>query len=527
LAQRFDAAAGAAGRRRLSGRPVPVAVVAALLMVALAALTVWYWPIALDEKLFLVYDPGSALKADRLISSGLVPTVDFAYSYGLLTLAAGRVWFGLFGRTPLAYELLTVLCAAVLLAGVARFARALVFDRRAVALLVLLTPWLVMPYYLNQAHAMEAALLVWALALHARGRLGAALAVLTVCLFVKPSMAYVYGLWLVVRLLMAAWGERRSWRAAARGLLPAAVTGGVLALAMLLWFGALPLVHTLLPLQARASYAAADFGFFHAGQGFIRHASLGYYFYHEVGFWILATAALLTAAGGALVVAATAGRVRAGSPGPRRREMLITIALLHVAFVGVFYGYENSWRYYAYLLPLGVVTATTLVHARAVRVAALVLLVGAELVTLGESWAITREAWIYKQRVEAGLWAYREFHADLRAVEALSAGRAALALVNGDFTPYTHLATPPTWFMSPGLQLPRERQALRDELDAARVVVRLNELGKLDPFLEYAPAAGGPPFEVEYAGPYFTVMARTAAAPSAAGAAPSQPQETP
>ena len=77
-----------AGARRTTGslwasRRGPCAVMAGLLLALLLARL----PIALDFKLFAFYDQGSALRADRLVAGGLVPTVDFGFSYGLLPLA--------------------------------------------------------------------------------------------------------------------------------------------------------------------------------------------------------------------------------------------------------------------------------------------------------------------------------------------------------------------------------------------------------------------------------------------------------
>src|ERR1700730_10756522 len=56
-------------------------------------------------------DHGANLTLQYLIASGLRPSLDFGYHYGLLPALVGRIWFALFGATPFAYQ------AAMVVAG--------------------------------------------------------------------------------------------------------------------------------------------------------------------------------------------------------------------------------------------------------------------------------------------------------------------------------------------------------------------------------------------------------------------------
>src|SRR5207248_2161158 len=84
------------------------------------------------------------------------------------------------------------------------------------------TPIAVMPLgYPSPVHALEAALLVHALALHARGRYAAALVPAVVAVFVKPALGYPYAAGLALLALAHPPAPRTGrWRAGA--LLPAA-----------------------------------------------------------------------------------------------------------------------------------------------------------------------------------------------------------------------------------------------------------------------------------------------------------------
>src|SRR5262249_42727889 len=148
----------------------------------------------------------------------------------------------------------------------------------------------------------EPALLVHALALQARGRRGAALALATAGGFVKPSMPYLYGFVLLVSVVAA--DRARAWKT----LVPAALTGPALASLLGTVYGLGPLFHTLLPGAGLEVYRQNGYGFFRgAGRSFwlIPGGGPRDYLRYEVGSWLAGT--LVLALGG---LAAAARMVR-------------------------------------------------------------------------------------------------------------------------------------------------------------------------------------------------------------------------
>src|SRR5262249_35699348 len=138
---------------------------------------------------------------------------DFGYFYGLLTLLFDRLVFAVFGRTPQVVVGIDAVCAALVTVGIARTAVAGKLDRVSGALLAISAAFMVMPiFYPSPAHAVEAALLANALAFQVSRKPGWALTLVTIAVFFKPSLAYFYGLLLLV-LILAGWPDgTRRWR---------------------------------------------------------------------------------------------------------------------------------------------------------------------------------------------------------------------------------------------------------------------------------------------------------------------------
>ena len=125
---------------------------------------------------------------------------------------------------------------------------------------------------------------------------------MTVCCFVKPSLAVVQGLAVVIAIIAA--GRSDGWVACARSFLPALVTAAVLAVVLATSFGILPLSKTIFPLTGMAVYRLGGFGFFRGiGRDFwvLPHAGVRDYFRYELGFWILGTL-FLTSSGLAILL---------------------------------------------------------------------------------------------------------------------------------------------------------------------------------------------------------------------------------
>src|SRR5690242_18548790 len=76
----------------------------------LVALFVIQLPVSMTFDLFAFGDTGANFTIQHLVSLGLRPAIDFGYHYGLLPILAGKIWFSVFGATPIAYEALMVAC---------------------------------------------------------------------------------------------------------------------------------------------------------------------------------------------------------------------------------------------------------------------------------------------------------------------------------------------------------------------------------------------------------------------------------
>jgi hypothetical protein len=498
----------------------------------LLALLLARLPIALDFKLFAFYDQGSALRADRLVAGGLVPTVDFGFSYGLLPLALGRAWFTLFGRTPTAYWLFMTVGMAGMVWGLVRFGHAMNFGRAGWVLLAVTLPYAIPASYLHLTHPVEACLLIHALAdvaadSHGRsGRWGGkprALALVTAAAFAKPSMAYVAGFFLTVWLAIDGL-RRRPEGGLARAVtpfLPAAAVGIALGLAMAGLFGAEAVNNTLLPLTGAKSYKAAHFGFFTGiGQTFWRPSSpsLVYYLFTEAGFWLAASLLVVAGAAAAAVRGALRKTVPAGA------GVLAVLAALHVVFVCAFFAWQGSWVYYSYLLMMAVAALPTVFRPAprwAFGTGVVVAVLG-----LGYQWGMVTAEWAFKDRPPAlgRLWIYadqrgrwEDLLAQLRAVEGAGGSGKAYVLGNGDLAgmqgvaeagPGGRFEMPPSWFLSPALPTPREVERINADLRRAPAVVRFKELGDLDPFLfpEFQPELAA--FQLDWENDWFMLYTR-------------------
>jgi len=177
-----------------------------------------------------VRDCGWPLAVDALMTDeGRKPVVDFSYFYGLLTLLIDRAAFAIFGRTPQTVVGLYGVCALAIAIGAVRTMAAMKLRVLPSLYLVVCAALVTIPRgFPSPAHALEAAFLMNALADHAAGRLGRALALVVLAVFVKPSLGYVYGLMLVV-LILTGWPSGASrWRR----LLPATGVGAILTLGL-------------------------------------------------------------------------------------------------------------------------------------------------------------------------------------------------------------------------------------------------------------------------------------------------------
>ena len=334
----------------------------AVLAVEAVAIFVYRLPQTLTFNDFAFFDTGSNLTAQYLISHGYRPALDFGYPYGLLPLLFGRVWFGVFGLTPIACVAVTPLMDILMIWGFVRFAANLKLNLAGV-LIILLTATLTIPSsFLNLTHIIETVLLIHALADQAGGNRRRALALATVALFVKPSMAYFLGFVLVAFIAADCLRSRaQPLRAFIAETFLAALVGGTTGSILVAIFGLAPLVLSVTASQGRSMYRARGYGFFNgAGRLFLAPPGVpwSFYFVNKAGPWIVYTIVLVMAA---LFIA----RKRWNAFGDAKQadrtpEVILTCAALYLAFILFFFGNESSWTYYFFMVVLGLAAAARL-----------------------------------------------------------------------------------------------------------------------------------------------------------------------
>jgi hypothetical protein len=479
-------------------------------------------PVA-DWQLFSFYDPGTILKGDWLLEKGYVPTVDFGYTHGLISLVYGRVGFSVLGRTPWAFFVLTLLSELVMAWALARIVAATGLARGGMALvfLVIGLPMAIMPAYLTLTHPLEAMLILLALAAQAEGKKPVSLALMTACLFVKPSMAYVYGFVLVVLLVAQ---RRGAVRQLVKDMLPAAGTLVVLGLLLGARFGAGPVIKTMLPLTGAKTYATTGFGFFTpSGRSFWLTPELWRYIASPAGIFLVAASGT---AAGAVMAGVRLVRRRWEEAGVAARgagELLMTIGILHTAFLVGFYGWAGSWTYYSYLPVLGLALAVQM-FVRVRRTVAFVVLWTLMLLSKGMLVGVSVDGWRNKSRDgeglpggASGLYRYAYLWEDWKAALGVVGKRRAVVMTNGYlFDLPGNLEMPDAWFPEPGIPTASEVERVKGQVREAECVVLWNEYGagpshpdlRLWTFAELEGVRGE--FEEEYRTPngQLTVMRR-------------------
>jgi hypothetical protein len=447
---------------------------AALLIIEVVALTLLQAPNELFFR-FAFSDSGTSLTIDDLVRRGFRPAIDFGYIYGLLPLLINRIGFAIFGASPRTCWWAALLCNGVMAWGLARFATAQRVGWVGVALLAVAMPDLLRSSYDVLVQALEPALLVHALAEQARGRRDRALALATAAAFVKPSMAYVFGFYLLVASLLTI--ERRDPRAWLRALGPAFLTGMFLALVLGAIYGARPLYRTLIPTAGIEVYRQSGFGFFHGtGRDFWYRPGAGLrgYFRYEIGYWLIGTFVLIAGAVESLVRLARKVPPKVA----HNDEVVVGCALLHVLFVTLFFGHRFSWKYYhsLFLLGLAALVPRSKWHALLVAVlAALVLYTDKAWVqALANDWRVRAPS-----ATTLGLWATREDQYEWARVLKLTRGRqpALLAECEGATLLFPQFAPPMGAYFVPGHPVPAEVRRKADQLTSATLIVEVGPPG--------------------------------------------------
>lgn len=441
---------------------------AAVLAMA-AAQFINLFPTLLNFDRFAFGDCGWALTVDHLtVDDHQKPVTDFAYFYGLLTLLVDRGAFAIFGRTPLTVIGIYAVCSFAIAISTARIATALNLRICSSVFLIACMPMIVIPRgFPSPAHALEAALLMLALAEHAKGRLDRSLVLAVLAVLAKPSLGYFYGLLLVVSILTGWPGGASRWR---RLCPAAAVAAGMLGLLTAI-FGVEPLLKTLLPLDGMKVYSDEGVGFlFGAGKLFWLPAEpkLEYYF-GIPGIWLASTAVLFLAALRLL---------------PRIREtganVAITCALLHGVFVFLLFGNQWSWIYYPHILFVGTAVALNGLSRRVGTVLAVPLTILAIVAQVNWLWVGDFEKWTETQRFEetSRLYAPAEEAAEWERARGLARNHPGRVLVLTKMGCPQFLAPelqgPQWWCLIETIMTPREEDRILELLRNADWIVSPN-----------------------------------------------------
>ena len=422
----------------------------------------------LDRFAFL--DSGGELAMQALMRRGYRPAVDFGYLYGLLPLLAGRAWYGLAGLSPASFRIEVLACLLVSGWGLARFAEARRLGWTGIVLIALTIPDLMLVSYITLVQTLEQALLINALAAQARGRRATSLALLTACCFVKPSLAFVQGLVVVIAIILASGRGLRG--APVRLFLPALATAAVLAVVLALSFGAGPVVKTILPFTGMAVYRISNYGFFHGvGRDFwmLPHAGIRDYLRYETGFWILGTAVLL---GGGLAALWRLARGHSTADHALRDELVATCAAVHLGFVVVLFGHRGTWFYSLPMLILGLATMATV--GPRIRTAVLLLVVLVVISDRSKAVEILRR-WRVETptAVTMNLWADRAERDEWSRCLELTRGEqpALLAMCDGAALLAPGFAQPEVGYLVPGNALRAEVHRKAAQLAVAPTII--------------------------------------------------------
>ena len=433
-------------------------------------------PQLLNFRTYAFNDPGSNLTINYLISHGYRPVIDFGYPYGLLGIVANLAWFRAVPLTPAGYQTASIICQLGVACALARIARALALRPLQLIFLFVAIGRAVIPTYWNFAHALEAVLISFAMAEQARGARANALALTTTAVFAKPSMGVVYSA-LLLTLIALDLHRRRTIGLAAwfKQIRPATIVGLSLGAILGIGFGLEVLYRTVIPLSGAAEYRALKWGFFNeSGASFWHPAGANWHYYAGtmIGLWAVAGAYLVW---GAIPAARRVWRNPAIETAPaamRRDEIVFSCALLHLAFVFLFFGASVSWNYYSYLLILGAaaVPIDNLIN-RSAFCALIIIAAGTYYALIVSSISGWRS--MSRSPATAGLWSSAQLRDEWSEVLAANKGRrtAVLHFAGAVEMLYPGLEPPVGTYFEAGLMSATEIQHEAARIESADVVV--------------------------------------------------------
>ncbi len=450
------------------GRPRQL-VTFGVLAACTTALYIWQLNTLFSFFAFAFRDAGSSLMLVKLIQAGQTPVTDFGYAYGLLSVLFSQVWMTVFGINPAAFVSAEYIISLVSCYWFARLLTAIDGGYGHLLLLICLWPLALPVTGISHTHVLEPVLLLAALTLHAEGKPRWALVACTTCLFVKPSMAYFYGLWLVVELIAETRPLRiAAWKQVLRALAPAAVMAISIATCLGVYYGWPPLAASLTGKTGRTIYSINHYGVLGYGHSFFWNpaATWKYYLGQHAGFWIFSTLSLFGVAAALITSQATNRRSL------RQNDRLICcIAYLLLAFYVLFYGPPESWIYYPFLLVIFWMLILDFWRLRWLLAIALPLYLASTFVVFKmrlHDWRTN-----VSSPLTRGLPADPEVLSEWSTIRSLAQSSRVAVLSYGGATAilFPDMETAPRLFLERGLTSPREINATLVTLQHADYVV--------------------------------------------------------
>ena len=310
------------------------------------------FPSGMTFSQFAFNDFGANLTAEHLIRHGYRPGVDFGLNRGLLSLLLAHAWFTFFGLKPISFLLAMPIFDVLIAWGFARFITRLKLSIAGIAVIFAAAPFAICGVWGDLAHPLDAALLSHALAEHAAGKRGRALALATAALFALPAMGYIYGLLLLIFIFRELKRrEQLNFSRVLTTIAPAALTGIALIGILTMAFGLPSVVAQMFPITGMRNFAIQHRGLFTGyDRGFLysRNIRITYYVGTVVTFWVCATLWLLVS-GVRAGLSFWKSTVRTGLE--INYEVVFCIAVMHLSFVIGFF--DGTWTD-AYMLIMAV-----------------------------------------------------------------------------------------------------------------------------------------------------------------------------
>lgn len=413
-------------------------------------------------------DHGANFTLQYLIGNGLRPSLDFGYHYGLLPALVGRVWFAFFGATPFAYQAAMVVADLLCAWAIAKILSQMKVGAVGLALAIIALGYAFQSTYVNFAHAIEAVLLSHALAQQTRGSRANALALATAAIFAKPSMGFAYGLLLIILMIRDLREADFALDRIVRALAPAVTVFVSLPALLSLVYGTKTFLHTVVPIEGAAAYHSMKYGLMGAGHGFWDPQGMPwiFYFIDVAGFWIASTLFLF---GSALLQLRSSNTLEMSV---RRKEVVLTCAILHFAFLILFFGNQWSWIYYSYLLIVGTAVAVELRPTSrrfGIMLCMIALLSWTDLAYWTNRWWQTTAP----DAETAGLWAPADERDEWLKVRELTHDRRVVMLASMGATEllFSGFEKPVSLYLIRGLMLPDDISRKVEQLSRAEIVV--------------------------------------------------------